>query len=91
MKLNYCQLENNTRLPQWLLATFYGDENGLFYDPSSQQPLKPLQREMKKCAEMRELLMTNGGDGSMLATMPQSVRKAVWTYIEAMWKHGMLN
>jgi len=33
---------------------------------------------MKKCAEIRELLMTNSGDGSMLEMIPQHHLNAIW-------------
>jgi hypothetical protein len=45
---------------------------------------------MKKCFEIRELLVTNGGGGSMLEMIPQHLLNAIWSYVESMWKHGMM-
>ena len=79
----------NLRLPELLRSEFH-DVNDMDYDPSWQRPLKALQHEMKKCFEVREMLMTNGGDGRMLEMIPQHHLNAIWTYFEAMWKHGMM-
>ena len=77
-------------MPEWLCRAFH-DENDKNYQRLWQRPLKALQHEMQKCAELHELLMMRGGAGCMLEVMPQEVHHEMWALIEAMWKQGMMN